>query len=1015
MSNLIQATATKASPYTPALPLFAQLLAQENVKVRINEHATTASFDVHSRILTLPSWRGFDADAFNLFVVHEVGHALFTPPDWLDRSSLLDIAKRFGVTKGQVWTVMITLEDIRIERKIRAKYRGLASTFAKGYAELLRRDFFKFGPVMTAERWAKYGICDKLNLYGKVGALAGLKLTDPNHIAWYNEAVAADSYDEVIALAAKIIEWVKTNKKNQPKPETQDNHGAEDKPEPKQPKPQPKQEERDPSEKPEEGADDEAEGDSAGEDLESESEGTEPSGEDMPEPPKPTEGENEESDEESKGVNESDSDEDGDSEGSEKTESTDDLSGENDEESTESGDAAGDSDENEESEESTESDEESEADASKGDADGDSDENGDEESDEEGDGDASHSGEGTDPVDPATGADKEDTLESETKDAADETLKDAANGYTGGKKPVVLPIDLSFLNIADIDLKMLTDAWQPSPAARAIFTDLIAKHRRDASPILAAMVASFRQNQSASLARKTQTAKSGSVDMNRIASYKFAEDIFLRRAITAKGQNHGFVVNVDFSGSMDNSLPTVLWQLLHLVWFAETIKVPMEVYAFNTITHKTDNYLDHPINVDRLSRGKYVYIPEGRSICLYSTAAPAPVKTAAQAMILGRIYNHADVASIIMTTIQYSRTAAKDAAAQSKLSNRYVPIPAVSASDLTKKLSSFGDENWWNTVELHGYHWRNPIFGKLPMPVREAASAILSLSHVELTSATDHPMLALGGTPLHHALLAQAAVVRRFRERNRVEQCVSVWLTDGDDTNGVSFDDPRMIEDPTRIRKMGNNVVVSPATGKAYACETLNPIVDGGRVDMPIFLDLHRDLTGAAVVIVDLNADPSRSLGRVLSPEDIKELGAAIAIERDGHLVMTQPVERRGRFRRFSPRIKQIVVGEDVAKQSKKTVIIKKSKGSFSDAGIVSVDRVMFPHMGADAYVIADPTAFTENSRYAARTAAKIAKNASQSTGLDESVVRDTLSTQSAQLAMRRFSEILVPFLADNR
>lgn len=1006
-----------SNAYTPALPLFAQLLAQENVKVRINEHAAAASFDVHSRILTLPSWRGFDADAFNLFVVHEVGHALFTPPDWLDRQSLLDIAAKFSVTKGQVWTVMITLEDIRIERKIRAKYRGLSTTFAKGYAELLRRDFFKFGPAMTAERWAKYGICDKLNLYGKVGGLAGLSLTDPNHIAWYNEAVKAESYDEVIALAAKIIEWVKTNKKNQPKPETQDNHGAPDeKPEPKkQPKQEEKQDPTEPTEKPEEGANDEAEGDSAGEDLESE--GTEPSGDDIPEPPKPGASDEEptESDEEPKGDESEESDESGDSAGE-------DLEGENDEESTESGDAAGDSEneESEESEESTESgdDEDSDSGASKGDAEGDSDENGDEENDEDtdSDGDASDS-DGDNRTNPTTGADtKEDSLESETKDAADEALKSAADSYTG-KNPVVLPIDLSFLNISDIDLKMLTESWGAAPSARSLFAELVAKHRRDAAPILAAMVASFRQNQSASIARKTQTAKSGSIDPLRLGSYKFSEDIFLRRAITAKGQNHGFVVNVDFSGSMDDQLPTVLWQLLHLIWFAETIKVPMEVYAFNTICGNSNIHVENALNADRMNAGKYAYSPEGRSICLYSTAAPAPMKATAQSMILARIYYHANTLNSLSMVLQYSTPEAKKAVADSRTSNRYQPVPAPSVSLLSKKLSSFGDVNWWNTVELHGASRYYQLFKALPMPVREYADSIFSLSMVELTSALDIKMLELGGTPLHHALLAQAAVVRSFRERNRVEQCVSIWLTDGDDTQGVSIDDPRIVNEPTKIKNMHNNVVFVPATGKSYACETLNPAANGGRVDMPIFLEIHRDLTGAAVVMVDLNANPSKSLSRLLSPADIKELGAAIALtQADGRMVINTYVPRRGRRAFYaSPRAKVMVVGQDVAKQSKKSVIIKKSKGSFSESGIVAVDRAMFPTMGADAYVIADPSAFTEGSKYAAKAAASVAAAASQSTGVDEDAVRATLTTQSAHLAMRRFSEILIPFLADSK
>ena len=57
----------------------ANLLATENLEVQYRK-TTTASFDVQNRILTIPIWKkDLSEPVTDLFVSHEVGHALYTP------------------------------------------------------------------------------------------------------------------------------------------------------------------------------------------------------------------------------------------------------------------------------------------------------------------------------------------------------------------------------------------------------------------------------------------------------------------------------------------------------------------------------------------------------------------------------------------------------------------------------------------------------------------------------------------------------------------------------------------------------------------------------------------------------------------------------------------------------------------------------------------------------------------------------------------------------------------------
>ena len=106
----------------------AKLLATEDLVVE-NRNVETASFDVETRVLTLPMWELASGTVYDMLVGHEVGHALYTPDQW---DFLGKIPKAF---------VNVT-EDARIEKLMKRRYPGLAKTFYRGYSELSRTDFF---------------------------------------------------------------------------------------------------------------------------------------------------------------------------------------------------------------------------------------------------------------------------------------------------------------------------------------------------------------------------------------------------------------------------------------------------------------------------------------------------------------------------------------------------------------------------------------------------------------------------------------------------------------------------------------------------------------------------------------------------------------------------------------------------------------------------------------------------------------------------------------------------------
>lgn len=104
--------------------------------------------------------------------------------------------------------------------------------------------------------------------------------------------------------------------------------------------------------------------------------------------------------------------------------------------------------------------------------------------------------------------------------------------------------------------------------------------------VVAAMARTFDRKKAAAAFQRTRLSKTGQIDPLRVVNYRFSDDIFRRNAITPKGKNHGVVVFLDWSGSMDRILIDSVNQTLLLADFCRKVNVPFEVYIF------TDNYGD---------------------------------------------------------------------------------------------------------------------------------------------------------------------------------------------------------------------------------------------------------------------------------------------------------------------------------------------------------------------------------------------------------------------------------------
>ena len=184
----------------------ARLMATENLVVE-ERNVPTAYFDIKSRILTVPILNGNLSNyLYDLLLGHEVGHALETPATgWHD--SIFD----HKVNKD----ILNVCEDVRIEKKIKRKFPGLKVSFIRGYQELMDMDFFG----VKGKDLNTLNFIDRINLHTKGGAGQGIFFSDEEReLLW--EVETTETFDEVVAIAKKIQEFMKEQLKEMEKTKT---------------------------------------------------------------------------------------------------------------------------------------------------------------------------------------------------------------------------------------------------------------------------------------------------------------------------------------------------------------------------------------------------------------------------------------------------------------------------------------------------------------------------------------------------------------------------------------------------------------------------------------------------------------------------------------------------------------------------------------------------------------------------------------------------------------------------
>ena len=495
--------------------MLAKLLASENITVEHGNYQT-ASMDVKNRVLRLPIWKEMSGSLYDLMVLHEVGHALYTPEDgWHESAS----------DKGSGYKSFLNVvEDARIERKIKDKYPGGRRAFTDGYLDLINKDFFGIKGVDLNT----LNLIDRINLYFKGGFVHDIEFTE-EELEFVEKVRNTMTWDDVVRVTNELYEYAKENESETDMSDhsmmsmADSGDGESEEME----MDMEGEESADFSDEIEEAMDEmKKRGLEAGDEEKEDSETSGPSAE--------NEGEDKDSDSEGESV----------------------------------GDESADNEEGSESKDS--SDEPSEDSSGKHDGFG---------------GGASRGemveGGKSIEIDPSSFTDKI------FRNRESELVQDSDAGYSidYGNMPVAdtSRIIVDFKEIHELITKHYKQSFENFKDSDEIGRAQkgFIKFRSDNKKTVEYLAKEFEMKKAADAHSRTATANSGIIDTGMLHEYKYNEHIFKKINVTADGKNHGLVMVVDWSGSMNGNIKGTIEQMMVLVMFAKRVNIPFEVFLFS--------------------------------------------------------------------------------------------------------------------------------------------------------------------------------------------------------------------------------------------------------------------------------------------------------------------------------------------------------------------------------------------------------------------------------------------------
>ena len=162
----------------------------------------------------------------------------------------------------------------------------------------------------------------------------------------------------------------------------------------------------------------------------------------------------------------------------------------------------------------------------------------------------------------------------------DLNVQDGRDYWYGNIPESTLQNIIDYKMIIDKCAEYYSDIDEGGQKFQAAVYQYLNKFEKESQKTINYMLKEFEMKKSADSYVRASIAKTGQLDMTKIHSYKYNEDLFRKVTVMPDGKNHGLVILVDWSGSMNRVIHDAFKQLMQIVWFCKRAGIQFEVYAF---------------------------------------------------------------------------------------------------------------------------------------------------------------------------------------------------------------------------------------------------------------------------------------------------------------------------------------------------------------------------------------------------------------------------------------------------
>ena len=180
-----------------------------------------------------------------------------------------------------------------------------------------------------------------------------------------------------------------------------------------------------------------------------------------------------------------------------------------------------------------------------------------------------------------------DSLQSETSKGLSDSLQDMVDRQSGNWNDNSVPYYFYIPKVNSDDFivplnevhQQIGAHYQHTSKDENLKSDFV-KFKRDNQKVVNYMAKEFDLKKNAEQMSRVSVSKTGVIDVNKLHSYKYNDDLFRRVTSIPGGKNHGMVMFVDWSGSMSDSITNVIRQAMTLAMFCKKVDIPFNLYGF---------------------------------------------------------------------------------------------------------------------------------------------------------------------------------------------------------------------------------------------------------------------------------------------------------------------------------------------------------------------------------------------------------------------------------------------------